>query len=378
MNSFDRYNCSRKFMIITNMSCNLNCIYCYEKNKNINKSFNVEETIEKLIPILKIKSKNGSLIKFLGGEPFLVFNKIKEFCERIWAENLQEQIVFNATSNGTLIHDEIRNWLIKNKNRFTVKLSLDGNREAHNINRSGSFDQIDLKFFKDTWPDIGIKMTLSPESIIHFADSVIFLHQYGFESVKCNFAEFVDWKSKDYDKIFFNQMMKLINFYIENPKIIPIKLLQVPIRNIFSEIVMHNCTIGERKIIDYTTNKTYPCMFFLPQIAGEEKSNELMKYDLAEVQNQYDQHCNKCEIKKICQTCYAANYIQRGYPSSRDLNICAFQKITFFATSKLLIEKFVKRNLPILNYNHRIEIYNDLKSVKKLWPFLCEIENLYK
>ena len=80
----NRYDCSRKIMVITNMGCNLDCIYCYERHKENHTVFDLNETLNKLSQILNTKTPKGTLIKLLGGEPFLVFPNIKKLCESIW------------------------------------------------------------------------------------------------------------------------------------------------------------------------------------------------------------------------------------------------------------------------------------------------------
>lgn len=366
-------------MVITNMGCNLNCIYCYEQQKENKTVFDLDETVKKLSQVLKIKTSKGTLIKLLGGEPFLVFPNIKKLCESIWEQEQIDNVLFHATSNGTLIHGYIKDWLLANRHRFTIKLSLDGNKQAHNINRPGSFDKIDIDFFKDAWPDVGIKMTISPQSIYYFADSVMFLHQIGFKNIKPNFAEFVDWDQKDLITTFYQQMMLLVDFYLENPQFIPCKYFTIPLRRIMeSKTVFHNCTLGERDIYDYKTGKHYPCMFFLPSICGERMSEAMMQLDMSCKDNIVEGACVNCIFQNICQTCYAANYIQRGKSAKRNMNICKMQQITFLATSKLLYQKYIVKKRHIPNTQYGIGIFKDIEAISHITDKLQKIEAEYE
>lgn len=366
-------------MVITNMGCNLNCIYCYEYQKDKVNIMNINETVEKLSPILEKTTPKGTLIKLLGGEPFMVFPQIKELCETIWARNYEEKILFHATTNGTLIHGEIKRWLDINKDRFTIKLSLDGNREAQEINRKGSFDNIDLDFFRERWEDIGIKMTISPKTIHLVADSIKFMHERGIKTIKTNFAEFVNWNDKALIKTFYGQMMELVDYYIEHPEFTPCRYLSVPLRRIAtSEMEIHNCTIGHRQILDYKTGKSYPCMFFLPSVCGVKKSEEMMSIDISQKSNQVDETCNKCPFLNVCQTCYAANYMLRGATWKRDMSICAMQRITYVATAKLLVRKYVRGNTKIPKSMQGADIYKDIKAIAIVWKQLQEIEMEYE
>ena len=131
----------RNIYITTNVSCNLRCIYCYE-DKSSTEIFDINKTKEKLIQLLSVKTDGVTIVNFHGGEPFLVFDQIRELCEWMWTQEVPEKYVFFATTNGTKVHGHIQEWLTKNKDRFIAGLSLDGNREMQNTNRSNSFDQI--------------------------------------------------------------------------------------------------------------------------------------------------------------------------------------------------------------------------------------------
>lgn len=47
----------------------------------------------------------------------------------------------------------------------------------HNVNRSNSYDDIDLDFFLEMYPEQDVKMTVSRETLPHLAEGVIELHQ---------------------------------------------------------------------------------------------------------------------------------------------------------------------------------------------------------
>jgi len=83
-------------------------------------------------------------ILFHGGEPFMAYKRIREICEWLWAREWPVNYICYATTNGTLIHGEIKEWLLKNKHRFCLGLSLDGTRDMHNRNRSNSYEKIDI------------------------------------------------------------------------------------------------------------------------------------------------------------------------------------------------------------------------------------------
>ena len=129
----DNQNYSRKICISTNSTCNLNCIYCFEKNKKPFE-FDENEALRIIKGFLKTKTKRGTKIKLLGGESFLVFPKIKIMCESLWEQDFPEYYHIHITTNGTLVHGEIQEWLYKHRDKITIKLSLDGNKKSSDIN----------------------------------------------------------------------------------------------------------------------------------------------------------------------------------------------------------------------------------------------------
>lgn len=42
----------------------------------------------------------------------------------------------------------------------------------HNLNRSNSYNDIDVDFFRKTWPTQAIKMTISAETLPMLADGI--------------------------------------------------------------------------------------------------------------------------------------------------------------------------------------------------------------
>ena len=126
----------------------------------------------------------------------------------------KKAIIF-VNTNGTLLDEEKKEWLRVRKEHIYCGLSLDGTREMHNRNRSNSFDQIDLEFFKECWPEQNVKMTVSKETLPQLAEGVMFVHEKGFEC-GCTFAYGIEW-SDALVGILQEQLYILVRYYAENP-----------------------------------------------------------------------------------------------------------------------------------------------------------------
>lgn len=146
-------------------NCNLRCEYClYSGNYNTryhqNKKMSLK-TAKSAIDFLKTHSteKEKVYIAFYGGEPLLEFELIKEsvaYAESILSD---KEIEYSMTTNGTLLREEIMDFIVKYQFRITV--SIDGPKEVHDRNRHfaesdmGSFDTImeNLHIFCDKYPE---------------------------------------------------------------------------------------------------------------------------------------------------------------------------------------------------------------------------------
>lgn len=361
-------NHSRLLTISISLGCNLDCVYCYEKKSN--KRFDVDESVELLASALKTKTTKGTIIKLHGGEPFLIFSEIKHLCESLWDMGFEEEFVFHTTTNGTLIHGEIQEWLSEHREQFIVKLSIDGDSYSQNINRSNSFELIDIPFFINTWPDIKAKMTITHDTIPFLAHNIIFLHNMGFRDIVSSFAFLQDWGTEDRKKIFYQQLLILSAFYQNNPKLIPCSLLRHPLELVLlDDYNQVPCTIGKKVVYDFETRQCYPCHLFFPSVTGRSLPSKIAKLDFSKRSNIEKSDCLKCEIVNICYTCYADNYIVRGAPSNRDMKICPYNQISILVTCKLEFNKIITKDQP------STKDYLKMKAIKKILCTLSEVEN---
>lgn len=318
---------SNKICISTNSTCNLNCIYCYEKEKK-NIEFNVDEAFKVIDQQLKKKTEFGTKIKLHGGEPFMVFSKIEQLSERLWSNEYPERYHFHLTTNGTLVHGSIQEWLYKNRDRITIKLSIDGNKVSQDINRPHSFELIDLPFFVKTWPDIRVNMTITPATLPYLSENIKFLHSKGIYNVVSHFAMMTDWSNCKLECVLYEQMSDLAEFYLNNQGISPCHFFNPDIADTLCPPLFNAaCVRGQGTAYDYQTQKYYPCFMCFPAIAGERISDELSKIDFTNTDSLENEVCHQCPFLNICPTCYAENYITRGEISCRDMSLCSYQKV---------------------------------------------------
>lgn len=372
--TIDKKSLTRGVYITTNVTCNLNCVYCYEKDKSLTETFSVETAKNTLEKTLSTTTSRGTLINFHGGEPFISFDKIKSLCEWAWSQNFPERFTFFATSNGTLIHGEIQEWLTKHKNQFIVGLSLDGTREMQNANRSNSYDKIDIDFFVKTWPRQGVKVTISPLTINTLAEGIKFIHNKGFRDIRANLAQMMEWDSK-YENIYAEQLNLLSQFYLEHPEIECCSLFHVPFHALKNHNIKKWCAVGtDMEAVD-VDGKKYPCHLFFPSVCGLEKAKNALNIDFSQFSNYTSKECMDCPFLAICPTCYGSNYIERGNISHRDMNLCKLEKKRFKIVSLFKYQQILNdiNNLSALSVEERHKRLATLEGIEKIMVQLDKI-----
>lgn len=153
--------------------CNLRCLYCcygehYPSTRNhgnTRMSFEVARKAVDLymshfIEIRHINPVRNPVISFYGGEPLVNFSLIKEVIAYVKTTYPQYVPDYNITTNGLLLSDEVADILVENK--FSIIVSLDGDKENHDRNRrkidgQGSFDEVfgNIARFKKNHPGYG-------------------------------------------------------------------------------------------------------------------------------------------------------------------------------------------------------------------------------
>lgn len=326
------------FVIITN-KCNLRCVYCYEAGRNL-----LSAGVVTMEQALKAEFENQNFdsydVIFHGGEPFVEYGKVKEISEWIWREYPCLDIHCMATTNGTLLTNEMKEWLSVNSKRFTLILSLDGGRETHNRNRCNSFDRIDFKFFLQNWPQQRVKMTVSPDGLNSMFDDILEIRSMGF-GVNPSLAIEVDWDMKTAPDIFARELEKLIGFYIEHSEVYPCPMLDLsPALLANPEMVPRNkaCGAGTNISAYDVHGNRYPCHSFVTDFSKTyhvEEINGLFRDLQTKSGVELSPQCSGCVIFPYCEPCYGMNYSRRGDMGNIAKEMCTFNKIKVLAAASM-------------------------------------------
>ena len=327
-------------MLLVTEDCNLRCSYCYEHRKNSKvMSF---ETAKIILDkhLMGMKPENNVVIEVFGGEAFLNFPLIRKIDDYVHDNFPQINVMYETTTNGTLVHGEIQDWLSKNKDRFFIALSLDGTKFMHNLNRRtvdgrNSFEMIDIEFFQKTWPGCPAKMTISRQTLPYMSEGIMYIDELGFKS-DTTLSIGVDWDISEAVPILIKELTKLIDYYIRNPDIQLCTLLNIDFRMYlvpFDENYRF-CGAGLDMICYDVLGNVYPCQGFAPVSIGE-LSKEYQNFDEKNFRFSEKNICKECPLVRLCSNCYAANLQSTNDIQVVDKNLCQIYKICILASAKI-------------------------------------------
>lgn len=348
------------FYVNLTMNCNLNCKYCNIVKKN--ELMNIK-TLNNTINFIKKYSEEKAIIRSFGGEPLLEFKKIKKLNDKL----KNKEIVI--TTNGTLLNKNNLSFF-KNKN-ITLKLSLDGEKKIHDLNRisinkNSSFNTIikNIKNIKNK-KDIIIKLTSTPNTIKYLFKNFIFLINLGFKRFEFNYVQEQKWNKKSRKEF-------ILNLTFIGEKIFELYKKKNPINasfiNNYKDYDFKDYNVCNKKNILITTKGNIylcPSYYFLPKkfqkklYLGNVNSifnlNKLKKLNLeynCKTKNEKDcKLCKKILCKKNINTnqCWPKEYYENKFKNNKFEYIKYYEyKIGKYFFNKLSnIEIFKKKDKTI-------------------------------
>lgn len=333
-------------MLLVTYQCNLRCVYCYEP-KTVKKQMSAEQAecyISRIVENVD-DTYDDFEVQFMGGEPLVVFDIIKEVSEWLWKQQFRIPLTqIFAVTNGTLIDSRNRQWFVSNKERFCLGLSFDGDRLMQNLNRSDSANKVDLTFFATTWPNQTVKVTISPLTIGRLYEGVVSLHKIGFKSITADLAmgKIIGWNDSHLS-VLYEQMERLTDYYLANPNVNPFSLLQKNIWGLEQRKNMNKmCGCGEDLVCIDCDGEEYACHLFSPITIGKERALEVKEtINFCDHEKFGCKECKDCLLQSLCSICHGMNYIMFGKVDMQSDFICKANKIVFLCNCEFENKKAI-------------------------------------
>ena len=325
--------------ILTNLSCNLDCTYCYEHKDNI------VNDLDRIKTYMYIKFKtlpseqDHVIIDLIGGESFLY----PELCESIFeyafelAKKFKKCVWLSTTTNGTTLKNpKVRDLIVKYKARFSVGVSIDGVKENHDKyriykNGKGSYDDAVeyLPWLFETLGkgQVGVKATFTLESFKkYYVDSMLNLYSLGFTDLIGNIVyEEIVPKSEAHN--IFNCFKQVIDFTFDNNLEDSVKIFQLGDNDFIRNYSIITKPLEEDSWCGSCTHmscigmdgKLYGCNRFCtmdrPNMElgtfDKEKitiTNPGLYEDVKSYKSLWPEECQVCALRTECPTCPAASF----------------------------------------------------------------------
>lgn len=326
--------------------CNLNCIYCFEKFKDSRKKMPLELAkkiiLQEFEEVRKSPQSEGLKIDIFGGEPLLNFPMVKELCEWLWKQQIDEPYIIYATTNGTLLDKEKQDWFRQHKDDFVLVMSVDGDSTMQLKNRGCSNDRLPIEFVHELWPDQPLKMTISHETLPNISDGVISLLKKGY-LIDSRLAQGEDWTDED-AVIYREELSKIAQFYLENKEYTPGAIFTRYYTDVLSDQPpVKFCGTGTNMRAYDVEGNVYPCHMFSPVVMGRDVRKEIEKIDFHNPQELIEASCLECKMVAVCPTCLGFNFMQRGDVSKRDKKMCKMLLSEIKVVSGFQIQYYMAR-----------------------------------
>ncbi len=179
--------------------CNLACSYCYAGEHH--RAAVDDVTLERAVALLWSDGAKAAQLSFFGGEPFLQFERMQRAVALARAAEAAEpgrRLILQCTTNGTLLGP--REVAFVHAQRMRVAVSLDGVREAHELNRpraggASSFSSAyrGLRALIDASCVPEVLMVITPATALFTFRSVRWLWDEGVERVRANLDLRATW-----------------------------------------------------------------------------------------------------------------------------------------------------------------------------------------
>lgn len=382
------------YQIVTNLSCNLDCEYCYErKYPRNNKAADIVDFLHACFERDKNEPNVEVIIDIIGGEPFMqpkLLLAAFETAEQLCKEH-NRPFMFSISTNGTLLDRPLNREIVERwKDKLSVGVSIDGLPESHDryriftTTRQGSYEAAvrGYNYLKEVGiAELGVKATFTLETLPYYAAGMKSLIDITGGGTISGNVTFEDIMPRGMATSIALQMMDVIDYWVE-------KGLHTNPRNILSHIIpegldfdkiwepnwrdqlLYNDTVRlnpERLrpfcgTLTHMTclgfdRKIFGCNRFMSTVTSRSAVFELVGREfvsldngklLEEIQTQYTNYpetCLGCPMKHACGSCAAASY-ENGEGTLEDRKAYhAERRQCGWTTAKLMVAEYWKQKM---------------------------------
>lgn len=303
----------------------------------------IDEYMRLLIKYQSYHLRRRGSVVFYGGEPLLNFEVLKRCVEYIETSYPDWNILYNLTTNGSLMNDEVRKFFVQHD--FVVNVSFDGPREEHNrlrITAEGkpTFDIVYpniVEYSKMLKRPINCLSVFDPKTnlvaVADFFDNNEYVNLITASAVKDTNGNYYDQFVKD-DYLYHQNQKKLIFDRLMKEVGDPTKLFSFAARFYIAAIArfidgipnigtinpklirMTSGCVPGNKIHVVPDGKFYMCEKCLTTHPFGDVESGIDFQKVADLVNEYNSHtqqCLGCKYRQVCHLCQSFVEKDDGY-----------------------------------------------------------------
>jgi uncharacterized protein len=317
-------------MPITNMDmdltvdCNMRCVYCFKEKRQEEMSKKV--AFDSIIWFIYASGQAQEIyVNFLGGEPLLRFELIKQLVpfgtRRAWQHN--KKIHFGITTNCTLVTDEVIDFWKKWNIGFHT--SIDGIPDVQNRNRPLVSGEPSAPLVEQAVPKIlacrpntMARSTVVPENVAHCYDNYKYFRSLGYTRIGLVPGDGKDWDEKSIN-LFEEQFRQIADALIAEFR----KGVFVHVKGIHDYLIAEDvkerrrfaCGAGRGTVLVDVHGHLYPCHRWNKLTENRWRIGSIYETFDDDARSVLRNGCPSDRVPDACGSCTAKRLCNGGCPA---------------------------------------------------------------
>ena len=319
-------------------NCNMDCAYC----TRVKQPVRMTEDVLDAACDLAFSQGNAAGFCFFGGEPLLELPLIERAIRRSKAKSAEtgKPVSYKMTTNGTLLTEKILDMIQREK--IGIGLSFEGTAQdccRRFRDGGGTFSAVSekAKLLLKYQPDAHAMMTIAPQAVPQYAESVRYLCGLGFRRITGTIAygKKVHWTDEDL-ALLETQLREIAAFYeaaFLRGEPFYFSPFDAKIRDCITGYNPgERCHLGFRQMPVAPDGKIYACTqfigdedFCLGDVFGglsTEKQRTLARREAV------PETCRECALRKRCtNSCGCLNRLETGNENTVSPLQCTYEQM---------------------------------------------------
>lgn len=360
--------------------CNMSCGYCY--SPPINRNDMSQMVAFQSIDFISEQYTTNTGIIFFGGEPLLKKDLIKETIE--YSKTKPDYFHYKVTTNGLLLDSDFLEYA--NSVGLQVSISVDGNREAHNTFRRFPDGKPTFDLLKDKielllkyQPYAKSLMTVSPETVKYYSESVDYLLNLGFRYIIVSLNYAGNWTDESLQELKrqYNKISSLYEKYILKEKKFYFSPFEMKLASHIRQnnFECYQCHLAQKQISIAYNGLIYPCVQFVKDgnsnreysIGSISSGIDMIKQKQIYLESkEQDANCMECDYNPRCNNkCSCLSWQLTGELNKVTPILCETERILIPIVDKLG-ERLYKEGSAMFIQKHYNAVYPILSMIEDL------------